>query len=61
MKGKGKYLILKEAQATPIPQAAVVLATPKAKEAQHFLDYITHPKVQKIWQKYGYALPTKKK
>ncbi|WP_454981000.1 molybdate ABC transporter substrate-binding protein [Capnocytophaga haemolytica] len=61
MKGKGKYLILKEAQTTPIPQAAVVLATPKAKEAQHFLDYITNSKVQKIWQKYGYALPIKKK
>ncbi|MCJ8154545.1 molybdate ABC transporter substrate-binding protein [Chryseobacterium sp. SSA4.19] len=54
MMNKGKYYVLSEKEAFPIPQSGTVLKGKNTAGAGDFLHFIRSEKAVPIWKKYGY-------
>lgn len=54
MQKKGKYYELPDEESGPIAQGGVVIKGKNEDDSQHFLEYIMHPKMKYLWEKYGY-------
>lgn len=53
---RGKFYELSFEECSSIAQSGVVIKGKNEKDSQDFLDYITHPDMRHIWEKYGYKV-----
>lgn len=53
---KGNYYVLSDQESEPIAQSGIVIKGKNESASQAFLDFITSPRTDEIWRKYGYEI-----